>query len=692
MLFEPALITDERGRATLTLDRMADSVTTWRLTAAANSADGRLGSTSAGLRAFQDFFVDIDLPVSLTQNDEVSVPVAVYNYLAAKQTVRLELARDSWFQLLDEDVKSLSLDSNDVTVVYFRLRAREIGYQKLLVRAFGSKMSDAIRRTIEVAPDGKKFETVLNERLTTGSVAKEIRIPENAVPGSFKIMCKCYPGVFSTIMEGMEGMLRMPGGCFEQTSSSAYPNVLALDYMDKAGAILPAVKMKADAYINMGYQRLLTFQRPEGGFDWWGSGPPLVFLTAYGIQEFHDMGEVYPIDSNVIERARQWLYKMQGPNGAWTKVGATHGLRIQRFKEPAIPLTAYVAWSLLETGDRSPAVGKAVAFLEDKLDEAAKNRYVLALTANAMTAHDPKGKAALAVLDTLEKSKKTEGDDLAYWSCDGQTMYYGSGKAGDVETTALATYAMVRSGVHTETVNKALAYLVKARGGRGTWGSTQATILAMKALIAGLGGVKPSEKAELTFTVGDKRSTIEVTPENADVMQLLDFKDATLAGINTVRIDVKGKTNVMYQIVGRYFLPWSAVREKPEAKPVEIDLQYDRTTLKKDDTLTANVRVRYNAPTSTYMVVVDLGIPPGFKVDPGDFAELLGQKKIEKYSLTGRQITLYLGTLVPKQEVSFSYTLTAKYPIKAKTPQSVVYEYYTPQNRDLAEPVTITVE
>ncbi len=33
-----------------------------------------------------------------------------------------------------------------------------------------------------------------------------------------------------------------------------------------------------------------------------------------------------------------------------------------------------------------------------------------------------------------------------------------------------------------------------------------------------------------------------------------------------------------------------------------------------------------------------------------------------------------------------------KYPIKAKTPASVVYEYYTPGNRAEAKPVELVVE
>jgi hypothetical protein len=47
--------------------------------------------------------------------------------------------------------------------------------------------------------------------------------------------------------------------------------------------------------------------------------------------------------------------------------------------------------------------------------------------------------------------------------------------------------------------------------------------------------------------------------------------------------------------------------------------------------------------------------------------------------------------MTPGQEQSFTYTLKPKYPIKAKTPVSVAYEYYTPTNRGAAIPVEINV-
>src|SRR5581483_8792313 len=68
MLWQPALITDDQGIADMAIN-FADSITTWRLSASANSKGGALGGATVPLKVFQDFFVDIDLPVSLTQQD-----------------------------------------------------------------------------------------------------------------------------------------------------------------------------------------------------------------------------------------------------------------------------------------------------------------------------------------------------------------------------------------------------------------------------------------------------------------------------------------------------------------------------------------------------------------------------------------------------------------------------------------------
>src|SRR6266568_1058246 len=138
----------------------------------------------------------------------------------------------------------------------------------------------------------------------------------------------------------------------EQTSSSAYPNILVVDYVKKARVASPALLMKSEQLLSVGYQKLLTFERPGGGFDWWGNGEPLVWLSAYGLHEFNDMSKVYPVDRGVIERTQKWLMKQQAADGTWSKIGATHGESIERMGDPKLLLTSYVTWAILDSMPR----------------------------------------------------------------------------------------------------------------------------------------------------------------------------------------------------------------------------------------------------------------------------------------------------------------------------------------------------
>ncbi|CAG0944627.1 hypothetical protein ANRL1_01850 [Anaerolineae bacterium] len=210
LYFNPQIITDEKGNAALDIE-LADSITTWRLAVTASSQRGELGASQLGLRVFQDFFVDLDLPVALTQNDEISIPVAVYNYLPSAQKVRLQIEKQPWFTLQDDAEKTITIASNDIDVVYFRIKAVNFGSQKLKVTALGEKMSDAIQREIRVYPDGKPIEVTKSNWLK-GDTEHVVEIPAPAIPGASRIEVKIYPGIMSQVVNGLDNILRMPFG------------------------------------------------------------------------------------------------------------------------------------------------------------------------------------------------------------------------------------------------------------------------------------------------------------------------------------------------------------------------------------------------------------------------------------------------------------------------------------------------
>jgi uncharacterized protein YfaS (alpha-2-macroglobulin family) len=210
LLWVPELKTDASGFAALDVP-LADSITTWRVTALASTQDGQLGFSNAALRVFQDFFVDIDLPVALTQNDEVAIPVAVYNYLPEAQNVRLQVKLEDWFELQDQPEKSLQIAANDIDVVYFRIKVKQFGDQTFQVTALGDKMSDAIKRSVAVVPDGRLFRKSKSDWLRQG-VLITTTVPLESIAGTQRIEVKIYPGVVSQVMEGLEKILRLPHG------------------------------------------------------------------------------------------------------------------------------------------------------------------------------------------------------------------------------------------------------------------------------------------------------------------------------------------------------------------------------------------------------------------------------------------------------------------------------------------------
>lgn len=695
----PTLITDASGRARVKIP-MADSITTWRVSMLGSTKRGLLGSATTGIKVFQDFFIDIDLPVSLTQNDTVQIPVAVYNYLSDAQDVEVTLKQADWFQLVDDTaVKTVRVGAEEVTSVSYRIRASRVGSQVMTVSARltardSAANGDAIARGIEIRPDGEQREAVVNDRLG-GSITKEIEIPENAVADASKILVKFYPGPLSQVVEGLDSILRMPSGCFEQTSSANYPNVLVLDYMKTTKRITPEIQAKAEGFVSLGYQKLVTFEVAGGGFSWFGDAPANKILTGFGLMQFYDMSRVHEVDPRLIRRTQEWLAGQQKADGSWEPdshfidEGATNNYHDDRLR-----IAAYLGWVLAYSGYSGDAVNKAKQYVE-KTMTGKEDPYTLAVIAN-FAADFKKDNAWVERASNALIAKVTEQERSALWKMENaKTPMYAHGQMADIETTALAAQALIKAGRSPQLATKALQFLTEKKDAYGNWHSTQATILSLKAfLLSQTRGVSADTEGIITVKLNGKDAgTIRINKDNNDLLHQIDLK--TSAGRNRVELEFSGKGSLLYQIVGRYFTPWVKKLERQE--PLSIDLKYDRTRLEQDDIATATVTVRNQTRQSAKMVMIDLGVPPGFEVLAEDLQEAVSLNAAEKFgnltkfTVTPRQIVLYLDGLKAGQSFSLKYRLKAKYPLKAKTPESRVYQYYNPEVGSRTQPVELSV-
>jgi len=262
---------------------------------------------------------------------------------------------------------------------------------------------------------------------------------------------------------------------------------------------------------------------------------------------------------------------------------------------------------------------------------------------------------------------------------------------------ALAAQALLKSGQKGTLAKKALDYLTEKKDAFGNWQSTQATILSLKAfLLSFTKGTNSDTSGTVVVSVDGKAvDRVQITKDNNDLLHLVDLKAYTHEGAHQVGLSFAGKGSMQYQIVGRYYVPW--VKRAPAADPLSIDVSYDRTTLAQNETATAKVRVTNNTPATAKMIMVDLGIPPGFEPSGEDFAALLDESrnknggKLEKYTITAKQVILYFDGLNARQRLDFSFKLRAKFPVRAQAFSSRVYEYYNPTVENKTKPVEMTV-
>jgi hypothetical protein len=287
---------------------------------------------------------------------------------------------------------------------------------------------------------------------------------------------------------------------------------------------------------------------------------------------------------------------------------------------------------------------------------------------------------------------KVEKGEQVWWES-AETGVYATGASAAVETTGLAVQALLKWGAASPTASKALAYLASKKDAQGTWGTTQATIMSLRALLLSTekGAADVRGTVEVTLN-GRGVQRLELTAENHDLLH--QFVLPADAAANQIGLRFSGKGGLAYQVVGRYFVPW---QERPAREALSIDVAYDRTQLAQDDVASATATVKNNLGKVANMVMVDLGIPPGFDLLSEDLQAMqertAGQKggKLEKFQMTATQAILYFDSVPATGTVTVKYRLRAKYPIRAKTLQSRVWEYYDPAVGSMAAPVQLVV-
>lgn len=686
VLWHPLLVMPGEGIVS-TRFQLSDSVQSYRVLVAGHTLDGRLGSTQTSIAVRQPLTVEIKTPSALTTGDELDLPIVLMNTTDR----HLNVTWDAWSDHGDiSDARStgqvqvLARQSARASVP---VQVRQASVPARIRIRGRSNMgdSDAIERVISVSPRGYPVAQA-SSGLLKGQAEVAIRLPDALVPNTFQARVVVYSNPLAELQSSLAGMLREPHGCFEQTSSANYPNVLVLDMLKGLEGVSPTIIEDARSLLERGQQRILQFEVPvpqgdtREGFEWFGQFPPHDGLTAYGLMQLSDMARVYPVDPVLLKRTRDFLLK---PRKDEQPID-----RRQRFGNiPDEVLQAYILWAISESERYGPK-----SDINNDLSTAAKQAlvsndpYQLALVGNTLLNRQENADDALAALARLQGKNGALPTPAV-------TITRSRGQDAIMEATALAALAWLKHPPSLPRALRAIEYIRSARQGSGTFGATQATILALKALVEYSRLYPPGQdQGEIRVRLaGEIVATVPVSSSNPEPITVTIPADHRWQpGDNPLRIESTAVTELPYTV------SWEGYIHTPTSHPdcaLKIRTTLDQDSPQEGDMVSLQVDVENITAEEQGMVIASIGLPAGVIVPPAaaSLRALVRNGTIAHWELQDRSLILYWRGIPAQGTLKATIQLLADVPGQFSGPASAAYLYYQPTAKCWTDPLSVRV-
>ncbi|KOS05818.1 hypothetical protein AM493_07035 [Flavobacterium akiainvivens] len=647
----------------------SDDTGTFSILAEGTSYKGDLGMGKLSYTVKAPLQTDVKLPLYSTQKDVINLPLWVKNNTGETITVTAELQPTPYFTV-NTPTHDVKLAANEAKTVYFAVKAIKTGSKvpvHITVKANG--FTTSIKKQMDINAKGFPVSVSFSGmRSATGSFNLA-----NVVPNTIESELRCIVNPFTELTKNLEAMLREPYGCFEQVSSSNYPNIMALQLLAAKGGMDDAFKQKALGFLQNGYNKLKNYESKGGGFEWYGGNPGHEALTAYGLLQFHEMKDFVNVDAEMVKRATKWLYSRKNGNGGFRQHSGRYGFS----GIPAAVNNAYIVYVLSEIGAKD--------FRKEydaTLNEALKSRdvYRMALMANAAfnLGDIPSYKKLLQYIKEGTEGKKPDEIKIE------ETVVHSYGTSKTVEWQALYALALMKEQTTSRELMGAIDHIQSAKNAYG-FGSTQATALALKVITtySKMAQYGPG-KADLTASVNGV--TLTNTYDNGGNIAI-NTAPALKEGSNEFAIHF---TNT----AAPYLLYINYQSIKPENSPhcqMELKTSLTQTKIKVSETTRIQAQVTNRTNEVVFNPIVRIGLPGGTSPEPWQLKELVEKEVVDYYEIFGSELVLYFRAIDAKETRKINIDLKAQIPGQYTGVASSAYLYYNNEHKNWNNGLTVEI-
>ncbi|MEC7987952.1 MAG: MG2 domain-containing protein [Myxococcota bacterium] len=229
--------------------------------------DGAFGSVEKSVPVKTPLMVLATLPRVIGPQEEVHLPVSVFALDPKIKTANVSLKVEGPIEILGDQKKKVSFPSPGDKMATFALKVKnQTGIAKIKIQAKGGKETTAQSIEIDVRyPGNSIYKLLAQKEAVKPGTSWDASLKPFGLTGSNSATLEVSRIPPLDLSNRLTSLIRYPHGCIEQTTSSVFPQLYLSSLLE-----LPSEKSEdIQGNINIGIERLLSFQTSTGGFAYW---------------------------------------------------------------------------------------------------------------------------------------------------------------------------------------------------------------------------------------------------------------------------------------------------------------------------------------------------------------------------------------------------------------------------------------
>lgn len=642
----------------------------WHINIEGVAGTGRCGETDTTLNIQNTVYMTLRAPQMLTQNDSAFIFCTVYNTSDVKRNavVSIDNLLKHNISLPPHGEALLQIPCYGLTFMDYTVKLTEYSGRLLQLENVDFPVIEPFFKTEQIL--------ALNNRRKFN-----IEIPDSAVANNCLLKLNRLSQPID-LEAYLKTMIREPYGCFEQVSSTNYPNILAYQYLIKnveyRNEENPLFSLKA--ILESGYNRLAAYETAKGGFSWFGDGVGNEALTAMGLLQFYYLRQCkINVSKALEERTIKWLESKKNAEGVYVQSRGKYG-----FENTSGDVAhAYITYTLNMIGQMNTE--QSVKAIETGLT-LNDNFYNQALLFAIYLNNNDMENAEQLFMTISERAhaliNHTNSTEIPL-----RTVIHSSRRGAVNEALAIVSTAISRNhySAGKSLMDEINTYFLNQNFN--SWGNMQSKALVIES-VCNASISKKSKYQQYGVKIKVNGASLRISNFVWD-SKAIDLSPYLTIGNNTIELEPDSINELQGTLI--YAFETTLPYGQKNNDRLKIEANFNETIQRVGNVAGFSIKITNTTKKILPQTIAIIELPAGVTVKPEELILLKKKGIIDFYEITNTTLVLYFEEIDARQHIEVLLPVLCQVKGSFYMRPSCIYNYYQPENKTyfLSKPLRI---